>query len=100
MPKANETKNVKLTAEPKKVAKADDAKKTTSKKPAAAKQVTESVCIQYGGREIETADILERAKATYAGDAKQMKDIRVYVKPEENMAYFVVNGDETGSMVL
>ena len=45
-------------------------------------------------------EIMEKAKAAYAGDVKSIKEIQVYVKPEENMAYFVVNGDETGSFDL
>ncbi len=131
MPKANETKNVKKTAEAdKKIEKATEVdtkavevkaaekkpaakktatktteKKETTKKAAtktttAKKKIVESVCVQFAGNEYDVASIVEKAKAAYTGDAKKMKDIKIYVKPEEGMAYFVVNGDETGSVAL
>ena len=31
---------------------------------------------------------------------KDLKDVKVYIKPEENKAYFVVNGNETGYIWL
>ena len=42
----------------------------------------------------------EKAKADYvaAGNKKiNAKDVKVYVKPEESMAYYVINGDFTGN---
>ena len=91
---------VKKTADKEEAEKAQEKTTTAEQKAKNSKKVTESVWIQYAGREIEVSDILERAKAAYAGDAKKMTDIRVYVKPEENKAYFVVNGDETGCVAL
>jgi hypothetical protein len=32
--------------------------------------------------------------------AADLKDIKVYVKPEENAAYYVINNEETGSFGL
>lgn len=81
-------------------AKTAEKKETTKKATTSRKKVAESVCVQFGGNEYDVAAIVEKAKAAYAGDAKKMKDIKVYVKPEEGMAYYVVNGDETGSVVL
>lgn len=89
----------KKTAAKKTTAKTAE-KKTTTKKATTAKKVAESVCVQFGGNEYDVAAIVEKAKAAYTGDAKKMKDIKVYVKPEEGMAYYVVNGDETGSVAL
>ena len=31
---------------------------------------------------------------------KDFKDVKVYIKPEENKAYFVVSGNETGYIWL
>lgn len=89
MPKANEAKKV------------NDAKKSETKTRAhkTANSVTETVCLQYAGREIELSDILAKVKAACEGEST-IKDIRVYVKPEENMAYYVVNSDVTGSIVF
>lgn len=125
MPKANEAKKAKAVSkediketvmEEKSAtkAKANDAKKsatkveekltTKAKAPKTAKTanstkavITETVCLQYAGREIELSDILAKVKASCEGESA-IKDIRVYVKPEENMAYYVVNGDVTGSV--
>ncbi len=127
MPKANEAKKAKAVSKediketvmeekPATKAKANDAKKsatkveekptTKAKAPKTAKTanstkaaITETVCLQYAGREIELSDILAKVKASCEGE-RAIKDIRVYVKPEENMAYYVVNGDVTGSVVF
>jgi len=41
-----------------------------------------------------TKDIVEKVKAAYVAeghDAGSIKKVRMYVKPEENMVYYVVN---------
>ncbi len=68
------------------------AKKTTSKKKAAA-----TVYIQYLGAELTTDDII--AKAKDAAGIAEPKKIDVYVKPEENKVYYVIDGNE-GSFFL
>ena len=90
----------KKTAAKKAPAKSAEKKETTKKTTTSRKKVTESVCVQFAGNEYDVAAIVEKAKAAYQGDAKNMKDIKVYVKPEDGMAYFVVNGEETGSVAL
>lgn len=67
-------------------------------KTAASRKAKEAVYLQYAGRELEISDIVEKAKNAYGG--RSIKEIRVYVKPEENMAYYVVNGKETGSVQI
>ena len=69
------------------------AKKTTTKK------VKEFVCVQYAGNEYNVADIVERAKADYEGK-KAIKEIKVYIKPEDGMAYYVINEDVVGGVDL
>ena len=32
--------------------------------------------------------------------AADMKELKVYIKPEENAAYYVINGDVTGCVSL
>lgn len=97
--KKSEPKAEKKTAASKTTtAKASTTRKTAEKKTATSRKAKESVCLQYAGRELEVTDIVEKAKKAYAG--KTIKDIRVYLKPEENMAYYVINGDETGSIEI
>lgn len=79
-------------------AKASTTKKTAAKKTATPRKVKESVCLQYAGRELEVTDIVEKVKKSWTG--KTIKDIRVYLKPEESMAYYVINGEETGSIEM
>ena len=31
---------------------------------------------------------------------KDLKDVKIYIKPEENAAYYVINGDVTGAVGL
>lgn len=83
---------VKETVAPVVEEKAPAAKKTTSKKKAAA-----TVYIQYLGAELTTDDII--AKAKDAAGIAEPKKIDVYVKPEENKVYYVIDGNE-GSFFL
>lgn len=72
------------------------AKKTVSKtKAAAEKVVAKDVCIlQVSGKaEIDIAAIAEACKADYkAKTNKSAKAVTVYIKPEEGVAYYTVNG--------
>lgn len=72
------------------------AKKTVSKtKAAAEKAVAKDVCIlQVSGKaEIDVASIAEACKADYkAKTNKSAKAVTVYIKPEEGVAYYTVNG--------
>lgn len=96
-PAKAETKTKKTTAKKEASAKAPAEK---PKAAAGSKKAKESIYIQYAGKELEISEIMEKAKDAYEGDPKSVKEFTVYVKPEENMAYFVVNGDETGSVSL
>ena len=74
-----------------------EVKKTAAKRTRTA-AVKESVYLQYLGKELNSADIVERAKK--ASGVETITSITVYLKPEENKAYYVVNGDVTGSVEL
>ena len=74
--------------------KAESVKKAVTKKDAV-------IVLQFAGKEINTEDIVAAAKKAYAADNKAaIKDITLYVKPEDNAAYYVVNGDVTGKVEL
>ncbi|MGN0252581.1 MAG: DUF6465 family protein [Oliverpabstia sp.] len=76
------------------------AKKASAKAPVK----TQEVYVQFGGKEISVKDLTERVKDIWTKElgnkVKDMTDVKVYVKPEENTAYYVVNGDVSGSMEL
>ena len=103
---AAETAEVKETvvaaapAEEKKApAKKAAAKKAPAKKPAAKKAPAEErkVVIQYNGAEVAGTDLVDKAKAV-AG-VKSAKSVVVYVRPEINKVYYVIDGKE-GSFFL
>ena len=81
---------------PKKTGRKTAAKKTTAeKKSAAAKAETKAnLFIQFQGSEVSYADLIEKAKAE-AG-VKSPKSVNLYVKPEDNMVYYIVDGKDGG----
>lgn len=103
-PKKAATKEVaekKETAVKEAVAKKPAEKKAPVKKTAVLK---EQVVLQFGGKEMSTADIMKQVKAYWTKELKNkvgdMKSVTIYLKPEEGKAYFVVNEDVTGSIEL
>ena len=40
----------------------------------------------------------ESGQTNWVKRRKDLKDIKIYIKPEENKAYYVINGDITGSV--
>lgn len=85
----------KPAAEKKTAAKPAAEKKTAVKKTAAKKEIRSSVFIEYAGKQIVAKDVLEAAKKAYESMNKgvAIETIEIYVKPEENAAYYVVNGE-------
>ena len=79
------------------------AKKAAAKKPAAKKAAApakaEVIKVQFGGNEYDTAAIVEAVKAAYKAENKSaIKTLSVYIKPEENAAYYVVNDKVNGKV--
>ena len=87
-------------------AKKPAAKRTAAKKPAAKKtaaktevkqEVNAAVILQFGGKEVDTTALTARVKEIWTKELgnkeKDLKDVKLYVKPEEFAAYYVLNGD-------
>ena len=113
-------------AEPKKAAEKTEAKKpaakkatttkkaapakkaTAAKKPAAKKEATAEVktniVLQYGDKNVTYDTIVTNAKNNFqyemGGNVDAMKKLSVYVKPEENAAYYVVDDKVQGRIDL
>lgn len=99
--KAVEETAAAVTEEKKPAAKKPAAKKTAAKKTAAAKKPAapeSKVVVQFGGSEVNTDELIEKAKI--ASEIKSIKKVDVYVKPEVNKVYYVVNGDTFGDFDL
>ena len=81
---------------------AKPAKKAAPKAKAPAQKVEELV-LQFGAQEWNMSDLMDRAKAAYVAEghrASAVKKLVLYVKPEEQKAYYVVNEKATGSIDL
>lgn len=84
---------------------AAEAAKTVAKKaPAKKSAVKETVYLQYMGKEIDKDALTKQVKEIWTKQLKNkvadLKSITLYLKPEENMAYYVINNDVTGSIEL
>ncbi|MBR6337071.1 MAG: hypothetical protein IKR76_04995 [Ruminococcus sp.] len=89
------------TAAKKTAAKAKD---TATKAKAAAKKAAENkqaVYVQFGDKEVAALDVLEAAKADFKANNKgAVKSVKIYIKPEDNAAYYVVNDKVEGKIDL
>ncbi|WP_295071030.1 DUF6465 family protein [Ruminococcus sp.] len=91
----------KKPAEKKAAAKKPAEKKApAAKKPAAKKETAEErkVFIQYNGAEVAGTDLIDKAKAV-AG-VKSAKSVVVYVRPEINKVYYVIDDNIFGNFDL
>jgi len=104
-------------AEKKAPAKKAPAKKTAEKKAAApaAKEekkapvkkvakVEETVNFQFSGKSYTPDDLMKIFRDVWKydmnGREEDIRNVELYVKPEENTTYFVVNGSITGSFFI
>ena len=89
-------------AEVKKAAPAAKAEKKAPVKKTA--EVEETVNFQFSGKSYSQEDLLKIAKDVWKYDLKQkaadLTSIELYVKPEENMVYYVMNKETTGSFYI
>lgn len=101
--KAEAPKAEKKTAAKKPAAKAAE-KKPATKKAAAKKELKTEVTIQFDGKSYSQEDLIQIAKDVWKYDLNQkagdLTSIELYVKPEEHMAYYVMNKDFAGSFYL
>lgn len=76
-------------------------KKTTSSVPKA--PIVPEIFFQFSGDELAVNPLIDRVKEAWcaAGHKESsIKSLNLYVKPEENAAYYVINTDETGKIDL
>ncbi|MDD6340068.1 MAG: DUF6465 family protein [Butyrivibrio sp.] len=93
----------KKPAEKKPAAKKPAAKKATAKKPAAKAAAPVEVFVQFNGQETVVDAVVAKAKAAYEADghrASSIKELQVYLKPEESAAYYVINKKYAGRVDL
>lgn len=84
--------------------KAEPVEKEVAEKKPAAKRTTKkavktTLVVQAAGKEVSMEDAVARVKEAWVATGNKeadMKEIAVYVKPEEKAIYYVVNGEVTG----
>lgn len=85
-------------------AKKAEAKPAAKKAPAKKAEVKANVNIQFSGKEYKTDDFVKIAKDVWQYDlgkkVADFKTVELYVKPEEHVVYYVINGDTTGSFAI
>jgi len=98
--KAVEEVPVSEVSVPESVTEAATVKKKRGRKPAAEKtdkqvETVFSTIVQAGDSEYNITDVALKAYKIYKSTHKRkvVKEFRVYVKPEEGVAYFTVNGE-------
>lgn len=79
------------------------AEKPAAKK-AAEKAVKQIINLQFAGKSYTMEDIVKIAKDVWKYDLhkndEEYRSLEIYVKPEESVAYYVFNGDITGSFFI
>lgn len=82
--------------------KAAPAKKTATKKAAKAAEV--KVAIQFADKNYTAEDLAKIANDVwvydYGKDAAELKDVQLYVKPEESKVYYVFNSEIAGDFMI
>jgi hypothetical protein len=61
-------------------------------------KIKANVELQFGDKAVTEEQLISKAKEAYG--KKDIKNLDIYVKPEEGKAYYVVNNDVTGNFDL
>ena len=74
------------------------------KAPAKKAELKTEIFLQFAGKEFSEKELLQKVKEYWTKTLKNkvgdMKDVKLYVKPEESAVYYVINGDTTGKLEL
>ena len=66
-------------------------------------RVKSTVYLEFYGKQLDQAALVKTAKSIWTKSGKkaaELNSLKLYVKPEENMVYYVFNEDETGSFSI
>ena len=81
------------------------ARKTSVKTTTAAKTAVKcEMYLQFAGKEYSEKELMKKVKEVWTKELKhkvgELKDVKLYLKPEESAAYYVINKDTTGRIEL
>ena len=77
--------------------------KNVTKAPAKTEVKAPVKAVQFAGNEATEADIIDKVKAAYVAEGHKesaIKEINLYVKPEEYAVYYVINDKSSGKVNL
>ena len=102
-----EVKEEKVEAKKATAKKAPAKKAATTEKKAPAKKAAAKaetvITLEFGDYTTVMSTVEEKVKAQFVAEgnkASAIKSLNIYVKPFENSAYYVINGDVTGRVDL
>lgn len=104
--KTTTTKRTTRKTTAKKEEKAETKKTTTTTRKRTTKKVPSNVYVEYYGvhTKIDVAGYEERIKDIWLNDWKRstrdLKNIDLYIKPEDGKVYFVINGTDHGAISI
>ena len=79
-------------------------KKEIAKKKTVKPELKKEIILQFYGKEYTEKEIVAKVKEVWTKDMKrkvsEMKSLKIYLKPEESAAYFVVNEEADGKVEL
>lgn len=101
---SKESKSISMELE-KKTTKERQTKKMGTKKmeTKSSNLLSTKVVFQYNGSEVELQCLIEKAKQAFleeSGKDALIQSLDIYVKPEDNAAYYVVNGSAAGKVAM
>lgn len=61
-----------------------------------------TVVVEFAGKQIMAKDVLQKAEEAYLAAHKdvEIKTLKLYISPEQNAAYYVVNGEASENFVV
>ena len=72
----------------------------TTKKTSKAAEVKDDVVVEFAGVQVSIDEVVENVKKTFAaqGNTEAVKSVKIYLKPEDQAAYYVINDEIEGRM--
>ncbi|MFR8131026.1 MAG: DUF6465 family protein [Lachnospira sp.] len=96
---STKTTAAKKAAEAKKETAAKSAAKTT-RKTAAKKTFKKELFFQFDGKQVDEETLVARITEDVKSQNVEIKDLKMYLKPEDNACYYVANGNLAGKVDL
>lgn len=88
-------------AESKKTAAQTEKQAAPKRKTATKKEIKMQMIIEHQGKQVEDKAIISAVKKAWTKTGKKVGEIKameLYIKPEEESVYYVINGQDTGKV--